>query len=179
MPKKSKKLGAELIAVRVLREQEWVYRAWLAHLPITRMQELSARPEHEGGLGYPLGPHALKGRLEAYHERMREVYEVNVAMERTRIDQGYELRMQGYAILIADPQTRTGERLAAMAAMRAEDEGRRKYLGLDKPVVIEANVVNHDAVTRELNEMLVRMGEDPITGKKRKPIPLSSERKQA
>jgi hypothetical protein len=161
-----KKRQAELIALRTVREQEWAYRGWLAHLTLDQMRALSGRPESEGGIGHELSPHAVKNRLDGYRERMREVYETNVELERSRIDEGYEARMQGYRLIVANPETSTANRLAAIAAMRDEDRERRKYLGLDKPVESRVEVVSQDAVTEELNAMLARMGRPPIKAPK-------------
>lgn len=73
MPPKVK--TSELIALRVMREQQWAYDRRLEHLSYREMRSLANRPPEHGGLGYDLSEQALKALVDGYVERMRETLE--------------------------------------------------------------------------------------------------------
>lgn len=172
--KKAKR--AELIAVRVEAEQRWAYAQRMAHLSYTEMRAKSALHPDAGGLGYPLSEHALKGLVNTYLEKMREVHEVNTQelVQRELADLDMQQRRAAIvAELAAESMARAHEidaldvhggklLLEADAKARAVGESRRKLLGLDQPTRIEADVTVKDGVLEELNAMLGRAGRKPI-----------------
>lgn len=190
MGKKAK--HAELIAVKVLREQRWAYERRLDHLSYHEIRLLSSAPVERGGLGYDISEHRLKGLVTGYRERMAEVEAEELDEHRARELADLDRVHRSLVSLIEDPVDRAASapvaaafgyrtvdelianapgsvimredktRLAALAQLRAVGESRRKLLGIDAPQQIKADIVMHDAVTEELNAMLARAGRPPI-----------------
>jgi len=168
--------GTDIIAVRVMREQRWAYERRLEHLSYPKIRNLANRSERDGGLGYDLSEHALKGLVSGYIERMREVDEVDLAEHRARELADLDLeqrRLDLVASLAAESMVNARAIQAldvhagklvigATRERRAVGESRRKLLGLDAAQRIEADVTVHNAIDEELNAMLARL--DPPKG---------------
>lgn len=149
---------SELIAVRVLHEQEWAYEGWRQRLTHTEMARRSALSESDGGLGYALSEYVVKQRLDGYRERMRPYLEANAVAARERqIAELDELARLAQAALA---KAAGGGTVAVAAARLLLDIHAResKLLGLDAPTTVVAEIVSSDAVNAELDAMLGRMG---------------------
>jgi hypothetical protein len=161
-PKASKrKHSDELIAVKVMREQDWAYERWLEYVSYQAMRVQAAHPPAEGGLGYDLSLAALEGLVKGYRER-------EGLSELTR-DEARERRAHDLALVMrsARASMRNAAKVGALdvhATKLMLEAGRdlAKHYGTDQPITVEANVTHRDAVTEELNAMLVRLGEAPI-----------------
>lgn len=153
----------DLIAVRVLREQEWAYARRLEHLSYQQMRVLVNEPAERGGLGYDLSLQALKGLVKGYRDRMREVAAVDLDEQRERELHDLDVMQRALGRQLAVDE-RDGKRLdpALVREYRALGAERRALLGLDAPTVARVELTDHAAVTAELNEMLVRAGHKPI-----------------
>lgn len=153
----------ELIAVRVLREQDWAYNAWRQRLSYAEIARRSALSEREGGIGYALSEYVVKQRLDGYRERMRPMLEANALASRER--QVAELDELSRLAQAALAKAAAGGVLDKDAARLLLDVHAReaKLLGLDAPTAIVAEVVSRDAIIDELNETLIALGE-PIPG---------------
>jgi hypothetical protein len=152
---------ADLVAVKVMREQEWAYAAWLAHVPFAQMRVEVAKPPSEGGLGYELSVQALRGLVTGYRARVGDLSATREEqIERELHDLDAIQRAAGLSLARAE----AAEALDVHAAKLYLDAGaqRRKLLGLDAAVKVEAEVTHRDAVAEELNAMLGRAGRDPI-----------------
>lgn len=174
MGKKAK--HADLLAVKVLREQRWAYERRLDHLSYHEIRVLSSAPPEHGGLGYDVSEHRLKGLVTGYRERMAEVEAEELDEHRARELADLDVaqrRVDAIAENAARAVARAAElealdvhaskvMLDATAQRRAIGESRRKLLGIDAPQQIKADVVVRDAVTEELNAMLARAGRAPI-----------------
>jgi len=191
MSKPSKATRAEVIVVKVMIEQEWAYARYLEHYSYPDMRKLVSRPTHEGGLGYDLSQHALKGLVSGYLERMRDTLVVTPAETMARELADLDAQHRAYAAL-CDPIDRAASLvvarsvgyqtvdelleyrpelvrlrddkviIAALSQMRAVGESRRKLLGTDAAGKLEVTINDDAKVYAELNEMLVRQGAKPI-----------------
>jgi hypothetical protein len=151
----------ELIAVKVMREQEWAYERWLEHMSYQAMRVAASRPPEAGGLGYDLSAATFEGLVKGYRER-------EGLSELTR-DEARERRAHDLALIMRA----TRAAMAKAAALGALDvhaaklnleAGRdlAKHYGTDQPITVEANVTHRDAVTEELNAMLAAAGRNPV-----------------
>lgn len=184
--------GADVVDVRTLVEQEWAYARRAEHLSYRQMRIAANLPVDEGGLGYDLSEHALKGLVGGYVERMRETLEHDAAEEMARniaeLDAAHRrlsaqtgpVDLERAALLAAhfgygsdvaafvrdnptvDVWRSTAERVRAEAELRAVAESRRRLLGTDAPTSVKVDVVQHDAIVEELNAMLERAGHKPM-----------------
>lgn len=166
MPPKPK--HSDLIAIQVMREQEWCYDKRRAHLSIREIARatIEAPPV---GLGYYLSPHQIKGLLGGYLERMRETLEESpaeaIAQELADLDMQYraaaQLAGEYTGEVTVDPDTgvevkvRRDERviLAALATLRQINERRAKLLGLDAPTASTVAVTVTDATDAAVQEL--------------------------
>lgn len=178
MGKKSPKADrGDLILARVLREREWAHAGWLAHKSWTQLRVEASRSEAQGGLGYDLSIQALKGLVEqARADRGDLKLDRDAHIERELHD--LDLVQQEAARAIVEqrqnpPVDAQGniKPFALDAAKFYADIGdkRRRLLGLDEAVKVEASVTHRDAVVDELNAMLARLGEAPIEEEAPKP----------
>lgn len=153
---------SELIAVRILHEQEWAYEAWRQRLSYAAIARRSALPVSEGGLGYPLSGQIVKSRLDGYRERMRPLLESSVESARER--QVAELDELSRLAQAALAKAAAGGSIDRDAARLLLDIHAReaKLLGLDVPVKVDLEVVTRDAIIDELNEELAALGEDVV-----------------
>lgn len=159
-PKKSSDRG-ELLARRIVHEQEWAYARWLEHRSYRQMRIMANAPIAEGGLGYDLSLDALRGLVAGY----RETHGEQTMTRAEHIDR--ELHDLDLAQQLALASMRKAADAGALdvhgTKLYAElGAQRRKLLGLDMPAEVKVDVTNHDAVTEELNAMLARLGEKPI-----------------
>lgn len=162
MGKRKNRQHAELVAVRVLREQEWAFARRLEHKSYHQMRELASRPESAGGLGRDVSEHTLRKLVEAYRDRMAEVEVVNLAEHRERELHDLDLAQQLCRAAMAKAAEDGRIDVSATALFAKLGESRRKLLGLDMPVESRVEVVHHDAVAEELNAMLARAGRGPV-----------------
>lgn len=176
----------EIIAVRVMREQEWAYEQRSRHLSYREMRRRSIMPQYMGGLGYDLSEHALKGLVTGYTERMRETLQESPEfyMHRELADLEEQHRI---AASLADPVDREATmlkayvlgfstvdeliaespesavlqdpkvRLAALATMRQTGERRAKLLGLDAATTHKVDVTVTDAVDAEVARLAAEL----------------------
>lgn len=151
----------DLVAVKVLREQDWAYAQWLEHTSWQGMRVKANRPPDEGGLGYDLNLAALRGLVDGYRER-EGLVELTRAEARER--RAHDLDLVHRAARASLRKAAAAGALDEKAAKLLLDVGRdeAKHYGTDEPVKIEAEVTNRDAVTDELNAMLARLGEKPV-----------------
>ena len=154
--------NAELVAIRTLREQEWTYNVWRQRLGYSEMRRRSTLDVVDGGLGYELSESQLKTRLDGYRTRMKPVLEAHVDEHRERqraeLDELSRLAQATLAQAARDGKLdRDAARLLLDIQVREA-----KLLGLDAPQQIQAEVVTNNAVTDELNAMLLRAGRKPI-----------------
>lgn len=162
-PKSKRKAdpGADVVLARTLVEQEWAHGRWLQHESWTQMRVTAGRPPSDGGLGYDLSIQALKGLVDGYRQRVGDLTatrEQHIERELNDLDLAQQLALRSMA---------KGAEAGALDVHGTKlfvDIGRerRKLLGLDAATKIEADVVHRDAVTEELNAMLVRAGRPPI-----------------
>lgn len=148
---------SELIAVRVLREQEWTYDAWRQRLSYVAIARRSALPESEGGLGYALSEYTVKQRLDGYRERMRPLLEANAVTARERqIAELDELSRLAQAALA---KAAAGGQIDKDAARLLLDIHTReaKLLGLDFPTTVVAEIVSRDKLDSEVEALLARL----------------------
>ncbi|MEV8265843.1 hypothetical protein AB0P00_17030 [Microbacterium sp. NPDC077057] len=151
---------SELIAVRVLREQEWAYTAWRQRLSYADMARRSALSVEDGGLGYGMSEYVVKQRLDGYRERMRPLLEANAVSARERqIAELDELSRLAQAAL---GQAAAGGKLDRDAARLLLDIHAReaKLLGLDSPTTVVAEIVGRDKLDTEIDAMLARLEVD-------------------
>jgi hypothetical protein len=168
--KRASESSDDLLLARVLHEQEWAHARWLAHEPWAIMRQTAQRSPAEGGLGYDVSLQALKGLVEGYRARVGDLSADREAhLERELHDLDMLQREAARAIMEqrqAPPVDAQGNvkpfAIDAVKLYADLGEKRRKLLGLDAATKIEADVVHRDAVTEELNAMLVRIGESPI-----------------
>lgn len=180
---------ADVIAVKVMREQEWAYGRKLEHYSYREMARLAAQPVEQGGLGYHMSPHTFVGLVNGYLERMRETLtdspDLTMARELADLDEQHRnlkrltgpidqarsllvARTLGYATIdeLAEHSPLNvvfrDERIivAAESQLRAVGESRRKLLGTDS--AIKVDLTTHDGLTAELNEMLAKAKLPPI-----------------
>ncbi|WP_372469213.1 hypothetical protein ACCO44_08155 [Microbacterium maritypicum] len=148
---------SELIAVRVLREQEWAYDAWRQRLSFAEISRRSDLPVAEGGLGHRLSEPQVKARLDAYRDRMRPFLEANAVTARERqIAELDELSRLAQAALA---QAATAGKLDKDAARLLLDIHSReaRLLGLDAPTAFVAEVKSRTLIDDELDAMLARI----------------------
>lgn len=148
---------SELIAIRVLREQDWAYSAWRSRLSYSEMSRRSSLSPDDGGLGYRLSEQQIKKRLDGYRERMRPFLEANAVTARERqIAELDELSRLAQAALV---KAAAGGKIDRDAARLLLDIHAReaKLLGLDAPTTVVADVRTRDAVAEELDAMLARI----------------------
>jgi hypothetical protein len=168
--KRESESSDDVLLARVLHEQEWAHGRWLAHEPWIAMRQTAELPPERGGLGYSLSLQALKGLVEGYRARVGDLSATREQhLERELHDLDMLQREAARAILEqrqAPPVDAQGNikpfAIDAVKLYADLGEKRRKLLGLDAATKIEADVVHRDAVTEELNAMLVRAGRDPI-----------------
>lgn len=153
--------GADLIAVKVMREQDWAYERWLEHLSYQQMRVRAAWTPSDGGLGYDLSIAALRGLVAGYRER-EGIAELTRAEVRER--RGHDLDLVHRAARASMRKAANVGALDVHAAKLLLEVGRdeARHYGTDEPVKIEAEVTTRDAVADELNAMLARAGKDPI-----------------
>jgi hypothetical protein len=176
----------ELIAVRVMREQEWAYEQRSRHLSYREMRRRSILPTYQGGLGYDVSEHTLKGLVTGYTERMRETLQESPEfyMHRELADLEEQYRV---AAALADPIDRSATMLAAyalgftsveqllaespesavpqdgrvilaaLATMRQTGERRAKLLGLDAATTHKVDVTVTDAVDAEVARLAAEL----------------------
>lgn len=161
MGKKKRAEHADLVSVRVMREQDWAYAQWLEHVSWQGMRVKASAPPEHGGLGYDLSLAALRGLVAGYRER-EGLVELTRAEVRER--RGHDLDLLHRAARASMRKAAEAGALDVHAAKLLLDVGRdeAKHYGTDEPVKIEADVTTHDAVTEELNAMLARAGRPPI-----------------
>lgn len=153
---------SELIALRVMQEQQWAYACSLEHLSYRDMRQLANCPPEYGGLGYDLSEHALKGLVRGYLDRMRTVLEADrdelIAREANDLDTLTRLGMAGLRRAAAL------EELDVHAAKLVLDtsKARRSLYGLDAPTETKIEVTTRDGVLDDLNAALARLGEQPV-----------------
>lgn len=183
---------AEILEARVVHEEDWAFEAWRARMSWSQMRIAALAPVDAGGLGYALSESALRGLVKsarARHGDLSMTREERAERMQEEIDErnrraSFDLA-QAHAALNAPPIELTGmETPAEVAKLREADakirEAAAKMLesadrrlaaaqrderdlhGLNAPTKIEAEVTTRDAVTDELNAMLIRAGRDPI-----------------
>lgn len=153
---------SELIAIRVLREQEWAYNGWRARLSVSALAKRSSLAEADGGLGYGLSEAQVKKRLDGYRERMKPYLESNAVAARERqVAELAELARLAQAALAQAASAGKVDKEAARLLLEIHNREAR-LLGLDAPTSIVAEVVTRDAIIDELNVELAAMGETEI-----------------
>lgn len=160
-PKKKRRDGDELLARRVVHEQEWAYARWLEHRSYHQMRVMAGKPVSQGGLGYDLSLDALRGLVAGYRETHGEQTMTRaeyIERELHDLDVAQQLALASMQ-KAADAGTLDVHGTKLYAELGAQ---RRKLLGLDMPAEVKVDVTNHDAVTEELNAMLARLGEKPV-----------------
>lgn len=182
----------EIIAVRVMREQEWAYEQRLRHLSYREIRRRSSLPVDFGGLGYDISEHALKGLVTGYTERMRETLQESSEfyMHRELADleeqyraaaaladpidreatalRAYALGLKTVEALIAEaPEHIVPQdgrvRLAALTTMRQIGERRAKLLGLDTVQTQKVDVTVTDAVDAQVAALAAELEGTPRT----------------
>lgn len=150
----------ELVAIRVLREQDWAYNAWRSRLSYSEIARRSSLSPGDGGLGYGLSEQQIKQRLDGYRDRMLPFLEANAVTARERqIAELDELSRLAHAALL---KAAAGGNLDKDAAKLLLDIHAReaKLLGLDAPTTVVADVRTSAAIDEELNAMLARIPSD-------------------
>lgn len=176
----------ELIAVRVMKEQEWAYEQRSRHLSYREMRRRTHLPKEQGGLGYDLSEHALKGLVNGYLERMRDTLqeqpEFYMYRELSDLEEQYRAAAEmvspidrertliaaylaGYddvdAYLKAEPSgfvlRDEKVRLAALVALRQINERRAKLLGLDAVQTHKLDVTVTDAVDADIARLAAEL----------------------
>lgn len=156
---------SELIAVRVLREQEWAYDNWRQRLTYVDMARRSALPEGEGGLGYALSEYVVKQRLDGYRDRMKPLLEANAITARERqIAELDQLSRLAQAALAKAAGAGVLDKDAAKLLLDIHTR-EAKLLGLDAAeTIIVAPLSTREQVDAELEAMLARIpAEEPVT----------------
>lgn len=151
---------SELVAIRVLREQDWAYESWRQRLSIPEISRRSALSVADGGLGYGLSVQQIRTRLDGYRDRLRPVMEANVAASRER--QIAELSRLAQAALAKAASGGTVDVAAAKLLLDIHTR-EAKILGLDAPASTIVEVVSRDAIIEELATELAALGEDSAT----------------
>lgn len=154
---------SELVAIRLLREQDWAYESWRQRLSIPEISRRSALSVADGGLGYGLSVQQIRTRLDGYRDRMRPVMEANVAASRERqIAELDELSRLAQAALAKAASGGTVDVAAAKLLLDIHTR-EAKLLGLDAPASAVVEVVTRDAIIEELATELAALGEDAIS----------------
>lgn len=158
----SKKKSAALLEARVATEREWAYARWLERLTWAQMRQAAILPPERGGLGYDLSPSALKGLVTQARADMGDT-----AMSREerveRMQAENDSMMRQLKAEIAEAVKTWGTIPEKAAKLLLDYQKREVELhGLAAATQVEATVVHKDAVTEELNAMLVRAGRKPI-----------------
>lgn len=150
-----------LLLARVAHEQRWAYARWVEHVPFPTMAADTLRSPDEGGLGYYLSAGALRGLVAKYREEQGDI--VGTREEQRERDAIMLDRLEATAVASFAKAAQLGDfdEKAAAAILRVQ-ERRAKLLGTDSPTEVAASVVVRDAVTEELNDMLVRAGRRPL-----------------
>ena len=146
----------ELLVARVVREREWAYGGWLSHKSWAQLRIEAQRPESEGGLGYDLSQHALKGLVEQARAERGDLHldrEAQVERELHDLD----LVQQLAAARMRQAAKVGGLDVHGTKLYMEAGAQRRKLLGLDAAVKVEAEVTHRDAVNDELEAMLARL----------------------
>lgn len=148
---------SELIAIRVLREQEWAYNAWRQRLSYAETARKSSLSVDDGGLGYGLSEQQIKQRLDGYRERMRPFLEANAVTARERqIAELDELSRLAQSALLKAAAAGKLDRDAAKLLLDIHSR-EAKLLGLDAPTTVVADIRTSAALDEELNAMLSRI----------------------
>lgn len=185
--------GAELVEMRVIREEDWALEAFRARLTFPEMRRLAIVAPEDGGLGYAVSEHALRNLVQQARKRHGDTAVTrDERVERQQLEIDARIRAarhdlnRAHAALnepkperaeFGDPE----EYAAALgihwkkveAAAKMVDAADRRLAtamrderdlhGLNAATKIEAEVTTRDAVTEELNAMLLRAGREPIT----------------
>lgn len=159
-----KRRTRDVVLAKVANEERWAHTMRMQRLGFEQMQDLSALPVAQGGLGYLVPARTLKKRADAYFAEMRATLQDDRATRAER--QSYEIDerarvaradlIRAYEAGDVKAVEAADRRLAA--AMRDE----RDLFGLNAATKIEAEVTTHDGVLEELNDALARMGRPPI-----------------
>lgn len=156
------KKNREVIAARVMHEQQWAFDRRSERLTWRAIAELSGQPVERGGLGYPLGQEALKRRSDAYFERVKATLQTGVEERRARQEAEVDELIR---LAVADIQA---ARAAGDVKASAEAEARlvryqereAKIFGTDAPQRLETTVTTRDGILDELNSALASIGVD-------------------
>jgi hypothetical protein len=172
----------DVIAVRVMQEQEWAFDQRARHISYREMRRRVNLSRAGGGLGYDLSEHALKGLVNGYMERMRETLEESPDFYRTRELADLEDQYRAAAAMAeavdeagtmlaayADGYDNVAEyleanpggavlrdekvRLAALAQLRSIGERRAKLLGLDAATAHKVDVTVTTALDAAVAEL--------------------------
>lgn len=144
---------AELIAVRVLREQQWAYARRLEHLSYRAMRQAANLPVEQGGLGYDLSEHALKGLVAGYLADQRDVLAADreelLARQQADLD---ELARAARASLRRAAEVKALDVHAAKLLLDTLASERRLH-GLDAPTEQRIDVTVTDATDKAIAEL--------------------------
>lgn len=184
--------GAELVEARVVREEDWALEAFRARLTFPEMRRLALAAPADGGLGYALSENALRNLVQQARKRHGDTAvtrEERVERQQMEIDARIRAARHDLNRAHAETQRPVPERVEfvdedewkqALAAWRLRTESAAKAVeaadrrlaaamrderdlhGLNAATKIEAEVTTRDAVTEELNAMLLRAGREPI-----------------
>lgn len=190
--KKREHRGADLVAARVTREEDWALEAWRARVPYPEMRRLALRPVDEGGLGYALTESALRGLVQAARARHGETVMTRAdRIERQQEEIDERARRARYDLAKAHAMTQTpppderpdetpleyAKRLEVWAKMiegahkavesadrrlAAAMKDEREIHGDNAATKIEAEVTTRDGVLDELNEAIIALGGTPV-----------------
>lgn len=184
--------GAELVEMRVIREEDWALEAFRARVTFPEMRRLALAPPEMGGLGYALSEHALRSLVAQARKRHGDTNvtrEERVERQQMEIDARaraarFDLSRAHAALSEAKPDRaeypEPDEYTAALslywkkieAASKTVESADRRLAqamrderdlhGLNAATKIEAEVTTRDGVLDDLNAALVALGREPV-----------------
>lgn len=154
--------SSELVSLRVLREQRWVYEHRMQRRTWHDIVKMTAWPVDKGGLGYPLGVGTLRALHRTYiaealeaEERTRDEHVHNAVLELDHMQRLVEGAFADYT----ERKRQHGEPVSVSTVITVTSqvlrihESRRRLLGLDAPTKVDATVT----VERDLDAELAAL----------------------
>lgn len=156
-------VGTDLLEQRVAFEQQWIYDAHLAGHTKPHIRALAMRPASEGGLGRIITFSEIRAAIDAIRQSNGSIIgtkDERVEKASLLLDEQIELALAARAQAAAMDPPRIDYDAEKM--LQAALDRKSKLHGDDAATRIEADVTHRDAVTEELNAMLIRAGRDPV-----------------
>jgi hypothetical protein len=163
MGKKKHRPEAALIEARLVREREWCYARWMERMTFRQISAASALPIEQGGLGVHLSIQATRNMVAAYRE---ERGDVTMSRDERRERQSDELDELARSIRAQLAKVKAEHGIVDLKltdALLAIGKREADLHGLAAATEIKAEIVTRSSIDAEIDAMLARMGEAPLT----------------